>query len=130
MGLPSGQAVAAAMGITAVPDDKLRVGKANKDDFDKNKRLVEISSAFRSNAPLWYYVLAESMQVFKDNNTPIRLGPVGGRIVGEVFAGLLVGDSHSFLVQHPHWHPHPDLIAKDGTFGIAQLITQALKATP
>jgi hypothetical protein len=132
MGLPSGQAVAAAMGIPVVPDDNLRVGKANAADFAKNKRLVDISSsgAFRNNAPLWYYILAESMQVFKNDDTALRLGPVGGRIVGEVFAGLLLGDSHSFLNQHPHWRPLAVLSEKDGTFGIAQLIAQAMQAKP
>jgi hypothetical protein len=55
---------------------------------------------------------------------------VGGRIVGEVFAGLLLGDSHSFLNQHPHWRPLAVLSEKDGTFGIAQLIAQAMQAKP
>jgi hypothetical protein len=127
MGLPSGQAVARAMGIDVVADDKLRVGKANEDDTPNNPRLVDLSPGFANNAPLWYYILAESQQVFKDNNTPIRLGPVGGRIVGEVFAGLLLGDQHSFLNQDPNFRPRKDF-TRSGKFGMAELITQAMQA--
>jgi hypothetical protein len=127
MGLPSGQAVARALGVPVVPDDKLRVGKATKDDTPTNPRLVDLSPAFADNAPLWYYILAESQQVFSDNQTPIRLGPVGGRIVGEVFVGLLWGDSHSFLKQDPTWKPLPQFLNKDGKFKKAELITQAMQ---
>jgi hypothetical protein len=105
MGLPSGQAVARKIGLPVIPDELLRIGKATENDNDKNMRLVEISPMFRGNAPLWYYLLAEAQQHFKDNATPIRLGPLGGRIVGEVFVGLLLGDSHSFLNQDPLWRP-------------------------
>jgi len=34
-----------------------------------------------------------------------RLGPVGGRIVGEVFIGLLKADESSYLVARPNWTP-------------------------
>ena len=43
--------------------------------------------------PLWYYVLAEA-ELIGDG---ITLGPVGGRIVGEVFIGLLQLDPRSYL---------------------------------
>ncbi|SFI23012.1 Animal haem peroxidase [Planctomicrobium piriforme] len=128
MGLPSGQAVARAMGEPIIPDEELRVGKANEDDFKNNPTLASISSEFSRNAPLWYYVLADSQNAFKDNNTPIRLGRIGGRIVGEVFAGILLGDHHSFLNHCPNWKPHAELAASDGTFGIADLIKQAMQA--
>jgi hypothetical protein len=127
MGLPSGQAVAQRMGIPVIPDDKLRVGKATKADTAKNPRLIDISPRFTHNAPLWYYILAESQQAFVNNKTPIRLGPVGGRIVGEVFVGLMLGDHHSFLYQNPGWKPMPQFFKK-GRFGIAELIAQALLA--
>jgi hypothetical protein len=127
MGLPSGQAVARALGVPVIADEDLRVGKANEDDTPNNKRLVDFSPAFKDNAPLWYYILAESQQVFVDNTTPIRLGPVGGRIVGEVFAGLLLNDPHSFLKQEPTWQPNKDFLNKDGQFGMAELIAQAMQ---
>ncbi|MDQ6637646.1 MAG: hypothetical protein M3Y62_07665 [Candidatus Dormibacteraeota bacterium] len=34
-----------------------------------------------------------------------HLGPVGGRIVAEVLAGLIQGDSQSYLKQQPDWTP-------------------------
>lgn len=127
MGLPSGQAVAHCMGVPVIPDDKLQVGKATEADTVKNPRLVDISPRFRHNAPLWYYILAEAQQTFIDNKTPIHLGPVGGRIVGEVFVGLMLGDHHSFLYQNPDWQPLPQFL-KNGKFGMAELIAQALLA--
>jgi hypothetical protein len=126
MGLPSGQAVAKKMGVPVIPDEKLLVGKATEEDADSNIRLVDISPTFRNNAPLWYYILAEAQQAFVDDQTPIRLGPVGGRIVGEVFVGLLLGDPHSFLSQDPLFQPIPEF-SKDGKFGVAELIAQAMK---
>jgi hypothetical protein len=131
MGLPSGQAVARAMGVPVVPDENLRVGKATQENTDpgpkKNPLLVDLFPAFRAKAPLWYYILAESQQVFENDNTTIRLGPVGGGIVAEVFAGLLVGDSHSFVSQDPGWKPLARFLNKDGKFGIAELIAQAMQ---
>ena len=125
MGLPSGQAVARAMGLEPIADDQLRVGKATEEDHAKNKRMTEISPAFSDNAPLWCYVLAEAQQQFEKDDTPIRLGPVGGRLVAEVFVGLLTGDSHSFLSQAPNWTPDP-AFTPHGKFGIAELIEQAI----
>jgi Animal haem peroxidase len=127
MGLPSGQAVARQMELSPISDDDLRVGKANKADHDTNPRLVDLSPRFKDNAPLWYYILAEAQQQFVDDGTPIHLGDVGGRIVGEVFVGLLLGDKHSFLNQDATWKPFHDF-QNNGEFGIADLITQAQKA--
>jgi len=127
MGLPSGQSVAKKMGLPVISDDKLRVGKASEDDTPTNIHLAEIAPEFRGNAPLWYYILAEAQQQFKKDDTPIRLGPVGGRIVGETFVGLLLGDKHSYLRQDPTWKPIEEFTRK-GTFGIAELLMQAMKA--
>lgn len=137
--LPSGQSVAKTLGITPLPDEKLRVGKANTDgvngskDAAKNKSIVDISPKFAGNAPLWFYILAEAMQTAIDNatdgfnnDTPIHLGPVGGRIVGEVFVGLLYGDGES-VINHPTWRPYADFV-NNGKFGIVELIAQAQKA--
>ncbi|MGC4036108.1 MAG: peroxidase family protein [Chitinophagaceae bacterium] len=126
MGLPSGQAVAKQMNIKPLTDKQLKVGKATEEDAPGNKSITEISKAFAGNAPLWYYVLAEAQQQFKKDGTPIHLGPVGGRIVTEVFVGLLWGDNHSFLAQDPFWEPLPEFMV-DGKFKIKDLIKQALK---
>ncbi len=136
--LPSGQSVAKAMGIIPLSDEKLRVGKANIDGFKDpkhggNKSITEISKKFAGNAPLWFYILAEAQQYAFDNaatftnDTPIFMGPVGGRIVGETFAGIMYGDSTSVL-NHPTWKPYADFLNGEKKFGIVELITQAQKA--
>ncbi|MBZ5594813.1 MAG: heme peroxidase [Acidobacteriia bacterium] len=128
MGLPSGQAVAAAMGITPIDDDSLRVGKATEADKKTNPKLKDISPLFEENAPLWYYVLAEAQQQFVKDETPIHLGEVGGRIVGEVMVGLLLADSHSFLRQNPLFKPLDAFKSSGGDFKMADLLKQAMKA--
>ena len=129
MGLPSGQMVARHMHMEVIPDEALHVGKATEEDAPGNPLLTAISPRFRKNAPLWYYVLAEAQQAFDGKDaTPIRLGPVGGRIVAEVFIGLLLGDHHSFLSQDPTWRPIEEF-ANQGNFRMADLILQAIKAT-
>ena len=127
---PSGQMVAAFLREQVLSDDQLRVGKATVADTGPNQRLVDISEEFRGNAPLWYYVLAEAQATFTgtDNSQPIRLGAVGGRLVAETFAGLMLSDSHSFLKQNPFWKPRPVFVNKDSKFGIAELIRAATTA--
>jgi hypothetical protein len=52
--------------------------------------------------PLWFYILKES------ELAPVSgayLGPVGGRIVGEVLLGLLELDPRSWFWQDPRWTP-------------------------
>ena len=53
-----------------------------------------------ASTPLWYYILKEA-EVMEGGR---RLGPVGGRIVGEVIIGLLQLDRGSFLWE-PGWRP-------------------------
>ena len=77
LGLPSGEAVAAAMG-TARHD--LGLG---------------------GQTPLWYYLLREA----EVDSGGLRLGPTGARIVAEVLVGLLAGDPSSFLRVAPGWTP-------------------------
>jgi heme peroxidase len=128
MGLPSGQEVAAAMGLHPIPDDKLTVGKATEADSKNNPKLRDLSPLFEENAPLWYYILADAQQQFVNNSTPLHLGPVGGRIVGEVFVGLMLADSHSFLRQNPLFQPLQQFRSPSGEFKMADLLKQALQA--
>lgn len=113
MGLPSGQDVARAMGLDPVAEENLRVGKAVLDDWDKNRTLVSLDASFEDNAPLWYYVLAETQYEWvlrakaegeKGDEEPLRLGTVGARIVAETLIGMLWADGHSYLRQAPNWH--------------------------
>ena len=128
MGLPSGQSVARRLGVKPLGEDLLKVGKANQDGHDHNPTLASISHEFKGHAPLWYYVLAEAQQQWVDKSSAIHLGEVGGRIVGEVFVGLMVGDPTSYLSQHPCFEPLPEFRAADGTFGMAELLKQSLLA--
>ena len=128
MGLPSGQMVARSMGLEVIPDEKLTIGKATEESSASNPKLIEISSAFRDNAPLWYYILAEAQQAFVTNDTPIRLGPVGGRIVCETFVGLMWQDRHSFLRQRPDFRPFDEFLLSSGQFNISALLAQAALA--
>jgi hypothetical protein len=63
------------------------------------------------------------------DDIPIRLGPVGGRLVAEVFASLLRGDRTSYLYAEPTFTPIPDF-THNGTFGLAELINVALGRAP
>ena len=84
--MPSGQAVAKAVGATPLAADDLAELKPY---------------GFQSSTPLWYYVLKEAEQVADG----LHLGPVGGRIVAEVLIGLLETDSNSYLARKPKWTP-------------------------
>lgn len=72
-------------------------------------------------APLFYYILKES------EFTPAygaHLGPVGGRIVAEVFIGLLSDIEGNYLHDDSGWTPTLPS-AKPGTFQMTDLLTLA-----
>jgi hypothetical protein len=131
-GLPSGQVVAELLGTTPIPDDKLVIGKATADD--PKEPLADLLPSLAGNVPLWVYVLSEaqvtSWALQPDNHDkdsiPIRLGPVGGHLIAETFAALLVGDRTSFLRADPGFTPRADF-SHNGVFGLAELINVALR---
>jgi hypothetical protein len=65
------------------------------------QELADYGVALENQTPVWYYVLAEA-EMLADGLT---LGPVGGRIVGEVFIGLLQLSPTSYLRAQPGWRP-------------------------
>jgi hypothetical protein len=69
-GIPSGQAIARVMGVQVLTAEQL--SELTAFGMDRS-------------TPLWYYLLKEA-EVLENG---VRLGPVGSRIVGEVFIGLL-----------------------------------------
>lgn len=69
-GIPSGQAIARVMGVQGLTADQL----AELTPFGLDR-----------STPLWYYILKEA-EVLENG---LRVGPVGSRIIGEVFIGLL-----------------------------------------
>jgi Animal haem peroxidase len=133
--LPSGQAVARALGVEPIADGRLVIGKATA-EADR-KPLVDIAAGFAHKAPLWAYILSEAqvmswrkagVRTARDD-VPIKLGPVGSRIIADVFAALLIGDRTSYLYADHPFRPIPEF-APNQTFGLAELINAALRPTP
>jgi len=84
------------------------------------QELAHYGVALENQTPLWYYVLAEAERL----TDGLRLGPVGGRIVGEVFIGLLQLDPRGFLRVQPTWRPtFPS--QTPGTFKMIDLLRYA-----
>lgn len=107
-GIPSGQDVAATMSAPVLSAGDLS-------DID------DIVPRLRGNTPLWLYVLREA-DVVADG---LHLGPVGGRIVAEVFIGLLQMDSTSYLSAEPGWRPTLPTLGGGDDFRMADLLTIA-----
>ena len=136
-GLPNGQSVAAKLGVTPLTDAEIMLGQGTTDPDPNAKSISAVDPVFEGNCPLWTYVLAEAMQNKVTSEIPVtippgvdvtipvnngvasnttpQLGPVGGRIVAEVFLGLLFSDSGSYLSIDPTWQPAsgPDYRLKD-----------------
>lgn len=133
--LASGQQVARALGEAPLSDAAILIGKATDDPAEQGRPITAVSPAFAGHAPLWTYVLAEAWRTSWDavarpgNATPIRLGPVGGRIVAGTFAALLLGDPAS-VAYAPEFAPLPAFTRTDGTFGLAELINAAAGRKP
>lgn len=114
-GLPTGQAVAARLGVTALTDAEILIGQGvDAPDAPLPDIGTIAGGAFKGACPLWTYVLAEAMRNMSTAAIPAvgaptvstpQLGPVGGRIVAEVFLGLLFADEGSYLHANPAWTP-------------------------
>ncbi|GGM97497.1 hypothetical protein GCM10009721_25590 [Terrabacter tumescens] len=103
MKLPSGQAVAKAMSLPVLaPGDLADLAPLHLD----------------LRTPLWFYILREAEVVAQGRH----LGPVGGRIVAEVFLGLVEGDADSYLAQDPGWTP---TYGTGADFTVVDLLTAA-----
>jgi hypothetical protein len=107
-GIPSGQAIATAMGAEQLSPADL----ADLEPFGNN---------LAASTPLWFYLLREA-EVIEDG---LRLGPVGGRIVAEVFTTLLALDPTSFPGAQPDFTPTLPSSAGAGEFRMVDLLTMA-----
>ena len=105
-GLPSGQSVAQAMGLATLSELELN-------------ELAPFGMS--QSTPLWVYILKEA-ELMEDG---IRLGPVGARIVGEVFIGLLLADEDAYLATSPNWRPTLPSASGEGQFTIVDLLNMA-----
>lgn len=108
LGLPSGQDIAAAMKIgNPMTSDEIASGPDG---------LVAKRHGLHLDTPLWFYVLKEAQL----RGGGERLGPVGARIVAEVFVGIVQGDPESYLGQ-PDWTPTLPA-SRPGTFTMTDLL--------
>ena len=82
-GLPSGEAVARAMGVRPLTRAELALGN------------------WPDETPLWLYILREAAA----RGGGDHLGEVGGRIVAEVIVGIVRNDPESYLANNPSWQP-------------------------
>ena len=115
LGLPSGQAVAKAMGETPLKDSQILIRQALDTPEPPAVDIATMQGGvFKENCPLWTYILAEAMHHVHAMDIPTleggkvntpQLGPVGGRIVAEVFLGLMYADQNSMLNLDRLWHP-------------------------
>jgi hypothetical protein len=129
--LPSGQSVAEALGMPVIPDEQLVIGKATAES--PKKPIIQVAPGFAGHAPLWTYILSEAQVTSWKNpdpslatdDIPVKLGPLGGRLVAEVFASLLRDDPTSYLHAERTFTPIA-AFTHDETFGLAELINVAL----
>lgn len=106
-GIPSGQAIAAALGVAPLTRNDL----------------TDLPLGLAESTPLWFYVLMEAQR----QHDGLQLGDVGADIVGRVFVGLLQLDRDSYLAEAPRWRPTlPDRFGNvTGQFTIPDLLTFA-----
>ena len=91
VGLPTGQDVAAKLGVPPLTPAEVAAGPHSA---------VIMAQGFDKKTPLWFYILKEA----EVRNGGLRLGDVGGRLVGETFHGLVEGSDHSIL-KEDGWKP-------------------------
>jgi hypothetical protein len=116
--LPSGQDVAKALGVGRHPP--LRFGDRLLAFKDMPGMSAADAAALEEKTPLWLYILAEGqaclakadgsfatktedgvMKIDKNSDIGTQLGPVGGRILLEVFFGILDDDPESYIHAEP-----------------------------
>lgn len=101
-GLPSGEAVAAAVG-----EQPLEPAEVGVRDL-----------GWTWETPLWFYILKEA----EVRTGGERLGPVGGRIVAEVLTAVIDLDMTSYRACDPGWTP---TLPEAGAFGLGDLLAFA-----
>jgi Animal haem peroxidase len=101
VGLASGEAIARHLGVPALTADQVGLTE----------------HGWVGATPLWFYILKEA-DVLHDGD---QLGPVGGRIVGEVLVGIIDADPESFRSVDPNWTPTLPA-RRAGAFGLADIL--------
>jgi len=104
LALPTGQAVAAALGVAPLTEAELLAG---------NRAAVNgalTAGGFIQATPLWFYLLKEA-EVRANGNS---LGEAGSRIVAETLIGQLRHDPGSYLNVPGGWNPAQGVLLPDG----------------
>jgi hypothetical protein len=110
--IPTGQAVAAELGITPLTPEEIVAAAASE---EQAAALTE--SGFDARTPLWFYILAESAHFGAE-----RLGPVGSTIIAEVLIGLIRRSEDSILADNSF---APTLGSTPGVFNLPDLLRVA-----
>jgi hypothetical protein len=101
VGLASGEALARRLGVEPLTPEEVGLGP----------------DGWRQETPLWFYLLKEA----EHRGGGEHLGPVGGRLVGEVLVGVVDADGESYRAVDPTWRPTLPA-ARPGRFGLADLL--------
>jgi hypothetical protein len=104
LALPTGQAVAAALGVAPLTEAELLQGN----NAAVNDALT--GGGFIQDTPLWYYLLKEA-EVRANGNS---LGEAGSRIVAETLIGQLRYDPGSYLNVAGGWNPAQGVLLPGG----------------
>lgn len=107
-GIPSAQTIAAALGEPVLSAADLQ-------------ELDQFGAGLQSSTPLFYYVLREAEVVAGG----AHLGPVGGRILAEVFLGMLDLDPTSYRSADRGWTPTMPAADPDQGFRTTDMLTAA-----
>lgn len=107
--MPTGQAVAKAIGATALTPPEILGAAANPE-----QQKILKSAGFHKRTPLWFYILAEASRTKRGH-----LGEVGSTLVAEVLVGIARRSEDSIL-DTPKWKP--TLGTTPGVFTLEDLI--------
>lgn len=110
--MPTGQAVARAIGITPMTTNEIEASASSQEQL-----AILQETGFNERSPLWFYILAESVHHGGD-----RLGPVGSTLIAEVLMGLIRRSEDSILSSEG-WEP--SLGATPGKFDLPDLLKLA-----
>jgi hypothetical protein len=116
LGLPSGQGMATAFGITPMSTAELTSGLPAAEVNVLNSN----GGVLLSRTPLWYYVLREAAVLGGGS----QLGPVGARIVADTFVRMLKRDASSYVNVSGGFAPMLPSMTP-GDFTVADLVTFA-----
>jgi hypothetical protein len=146
--LQGGQAIARVLKekhLPVEPLDRKYLVTRQPGQGDKTFKFEPIASELQHDTPLWFYILAEAQQSAIDAleklNPPVdptkefpedklldstvaktQLGWVGGRIVAEVFYGLMDSDDESYIKSAPGGKDFQPIWANDPTINDSRII--------